>query len=86
MIKRIRGGVPGGFSTARDNAKPTAPDDSQRLLIEQWKRSIINEKIAAKQHRVRDAASPVDPSSLEEITTISRIGRLRQLWRPGWPK
>ena len=57
--------------------KRTAPDDVQRLLVEQWRRSIIKEKVAAKQPRLVIAASLVCPSSLDEITIVTRIGRLR---------
>jgi len=57
--------------------KQTAPDDVQRLLIEQWRRAIIKEKVAAKQRRLVIAASLVCPSSLDEITVVTRIGRLR---------
>ena len=56
----------------------TAPDDVQRLF-EQWRRAIIKEKVAAKQRRLVSAASPVCPSSLDEITVVTRIGRLRLL-------
>ena len=47
------------------------------LLIEQWRRAIIKEKVAAKQRRLVIAASLVCPSSLDEITIVTRIGRLR---------
>ena len=55
----------------------TALDDVQRLLVEQWRRAIIKEKVAAKQRRLVIAASLVCPSSLDEITVVTRIGRLR---------
>jgi hypothetical protein len=48
-------------------------------LVEQWKRAIIKEKVAAKQRRLVSAGSPVRPSSLDEITIVTRIGRLRLL-------
>ena len=76
MIKRIRGGLRFGLPTGGGEAKRPALDEGQRLLVEQWKRSIINEKMAAKQRRARDAASPVQPSSTEEITNVMRIGPL----------
>ena len=56
-----------------------APDDVQRLLVEQWKRAIIKQKVAAKQRRLVSADSPVRRSSLDEITIVTRIGRLRLL-------
>lgn len=63
-----------------------APDDVQRLLVEQWRRAIIKEKVAAKQRRLVSAASPVCPSSLDEITIVTRIGRLRLLRKLGGTK
>jgi hypothetical protein len=83
VIKRIRSGPQSGLATGGGNGKSAAPDEGQRLLVEQWKRSIINEKIAAKQRRVREAASPVQPSSLDEITEVTRIGPLRLLRKLG---
>ena len=55
--------------------KRTAPDDVQRLLVEQWRRAIIKEKVAAKQRRLVSAVLPGCPSSLDEITVVTRIGR-----------
>ena len=60
--------------------KRTAPDDVQRLLIEQWRWAIIKEKVTARQAAsLGVAASLVCPSSLDEITVVTRIGRLRLL-------
>ena len=87
MIKRMRGGTRVGVITAGAGAgKRTAPDDVQRLLVEQWRRAIIKEKVAAKQRRLVSAASPVCHSSLDEITVVTRIGRLRLLRKLGGTK
>lgn len=86
MIKRRRG-PPGGVGSNQVNGgKRSAPDDVQRLLVEQWKRQIVEERFAAKQRRLLNAASPVHPSSLDEIRIVSRIGRLRLLWKFGRTK
>ena len=81
VIKRLRGGSRVGATAAvaggGDNR--TACDDVQRLLVEQWRRAIIRERVAAKQRRLVSEASPLCPSSLEEITIVTRIGRLRFL-------
>jgi len=82
MIKRIRGAPPVAL-TADGGGKRSVPDDVQRLLVEQWKRSIIKKKAAAKQRRLVSAASPVDPSSLDEITVVMRIGRLLSMRKLG---
>jgi hypothetical protein len=66
--------------------KRPAIDDGQRLLVEHWKRSIINEKVAAKQRRTPNPESPVHPSSLEEITAVTRIGPLGLLRKLGRQK
>ena len=47
---------------------------------------IIKEKVAAKQRRLVSAASPVCPTSLDEITVVTRIGRLRLLRKLGRTK
>jgi len=54
VIKRMQGGTRVGVITsgAGGVGKRTAPDDVQRLLIEQWRRAIIKEKVAAKQRRL----------------------------------
>ena len=44
-----------------------------------WRWAIIKEKVAAKQRRLVIAASLVCPSSLDEITVVTRIRRLRLL-------
>jgi len=85
MIKRIRG-VPPVALTADRGGECAATDDVQRLLVEQWKRAIIKEKVAAKQRRLVRAASLVNPSSLDEITVVTRIGRLRLLRKLGGTK
>jgi len=83
----MRGGTRVGVITAGAGVgKRTAPDDVQRLLVEQWRRSIIKEKVAAKQRRLVSAASPVCPTSLDEITVVTRIGRLRLLRKLGGTK
>jgi len=88
VIKRMRGGMRVGVITAGAGGvgKRTAPDDVQRLLVEQWRRAIIKEKVAAKQRRLVSAASPVCHSSLDEITVVTRIGRLRLLRKLGGTK
>ena len=83
----MRGGTRVGVITAGAGVdKHTAHDDVQRLLVEQWRRSIIKEKVAAKQRRLVSAASPVGPTSLDEITVVTRIGRLRLLRKLGGTK
>ena len=78
MIKGKRGGPPVAVTSERGDAgKHSAADDVQRLLVEQWRRQVVREKVAAKQRRL--LASPVHPSSLDEITIVTRIGRLRLL-------
>ena len=88
MIKRMRGVIRMVVMTpgAGGAGKRTAPDDVQRLLVEQWRRAIIKEKVAAKQRRLSSAASPVGPTSLDEITVVTRIGRLRLLRKLGRTK
>lgn len=84
VIKRKRGGsLVSVTSHGGDGGKRSAPDDVQRLLVEQWKRATIKEKVAAKQRRLLNAASPVHPVSLDEISVVTRIGRLRLLWKLG---
>jgi hypothetical protein len=83
MIKRIRGsGVPvGGTRNRLDAAKQSVGDDSQ-LLMEQWKRQIVAEKLVnARQRQLLDRESPVHPASLDQIRIVSRIGGLRLLWK-----
>ena len=76
----MRGSTRASFSTVSGGGgKRPALDEGQRLLVEQWKRSIINEKVAAKQRRIPHSVPPVHPSSLEEITAVTRIGPLRLL-------
>jgi hypothetical protein len=55
-------------------------------LVEQWRRAIIKEKVATKQRRLASAGSPVSPSSLDEITVVTRIGRPRLLGKLGGTK
>ena len=88
MIKRMRGIIRMVVMTpgARGAGKRTAPDDVQRLLVEQWRRAIIKEKVAAKQRRLVSAVLPGCPSSLDEITVVTRIGRLRLLRKLGRTK
>jgi hypothetical protein len=74
-----------GVTTAGGGNR-AAPDDVQQLLVEQWRRAIIKEKVAAKQRRLVSAGSPVRPSSLDEITIVTRIGRLRLLQKLAGPK
>ena len=78
VIKRLRGssrvGATGAAAGGGDKA--TACDDVQRLLVEQWRLAIIKERLAAMQRRL---GAPVSPSSLDEISIVTRIGRLRFL-------
>jgi hypothetical protein len=46
----------------------------------------MKENVAAKQRRLVSAGSPVCPSSLDEITVVTRIGRLRLLGKLGGTK
>jgi hypothetical protein len=55
-------------------------------LVEQWRPAIIKEKVAVKQRRLVSARPPVCPSSLDEITVVTRIGRLRLLGKLGGTK
>jgi hypothetical protein len=86
MIKRIRGGGPpvAGTPERPDLGKRSGVDDSQRLLVEEWKRRIVAERLGnATQRRLLDREPTVGPASLVEIKIVSRIGRLRLLWRRG---
>jgi hypothetical protein len=74
MMKRRRGAPPGGATSGHgDGGKRPSPDDVQRLLAE-WRRQIVKEKAAAKQHRVM--TTDLHPVLLEEIKVVTRIGRL----------
>jgi len=88
VIKRLRGGSRVGATAAvaggGDNR--TACDDVQRLLVEQWRLAIIKERLAVKQRRLMAVGAPVSPSSLDEITIVTRIGRLRFLREVGGNK
>ena len=77
MIK-LRRGWPLGAATPSGGGggKRPSPDDVQRLLAE-WSRQIQNERMAVRQRRVLNAASPVHPASLDEVKVVSRIGGLR---------
>jgi hypothetical protein len=55
-------------------------------LVEQWRWAIINENVAAKRRRLASAISQVCPSSLDEITVVTRVGRLRLLRKLGGTK
>ena len=81
VIKQLRGssrvGATGAAAGGGDKA--TACDDVQRLLVEQWRLAIIKERLAAKQHRLVSEDASVSPSSLDELTIVTRIGRLRFL-------
>ena len=85
MIKRLRGGSRVGATagSAKGGDKRKACDDIQRLLVEQWRLAIVKERLAAKQRRL---GAPVSPSSLDEITIVTRIGRLRFLRELGGNK
>ena len=73
-MKRRRGAPPGGATSGHgDGGKRPSPDDVKRLLAE-WRRQIVKEKAAAKQHRVM--TTEVHPVFLEEIRVVTRIGRL----------
>jgi len=80
MIKRIRG-VPPVALTADRGGKRATTDDVQRLLVEQWKRASIKEKVAAKQRRLVSAAPTGEPLSLKEMTAVTRIGSILLLRR-----
>lgn len=67
---------------SRDHDGKPADDDVQRLLLE-WKRQIRKEKVATKQHRLLNASTAVHPASLDELTAVTRIGRLRLLRKLG---
>lgn len=71
MIKRTRRRFGQDHGT-----KHGTPEDVVELLSE-WKRRVLSENIAAKHRRLLDAAAPVHPSSLDEITVVTRIGRIR---------
>ena len=88
VIKRLRGAsrVGGTAAAAGGGEKRTACDDVQRLLVEQWRLAIVKERLAAKQRRLMSAGAPVCPSSLDEITIVTRIGRLRFLRELGGNK
>ena len=88
MIKRLRGAsrVGGTAATAGGGDKRSACDDVQRLLVEQWRLAIIKGRLAAKQRRLMSAGAPVSPSSMDEITIVTRIGGLRFLRELGWNK
>jgi hypothetical protein len=88
MTQRKRGGSPPDVASDQvESAEHSARDDIQRLLVEQWKRQIIKEKLfAAKHRRLLNKESPIHPASLDEIKIVSRIGRLRLLWKLGRAK
>jgi len=86
MIKRIRGAPPVAGTADRGGGKHSDADDVQRLLVKHWKRAIIKEKVDAKQRRLVSAALAVGPSSLDEITVVTRIRRLRLLAKLGRTK
>ena len=84
MIKRKRGGPPVAVTSGRaSDVKRSLPDDVQQLLTE-WKRQILKERVVAKQRRLLTPS--VHPSSLDEITVVTRIGRLRLLRKIGRTK
>jgi len=88
VIKQLRGAsrVGGTAAAAGGGDKPTACDDVQRLLVEQWRLAIIKERLAVKQRRLMAVGAPVSPSSLDEIAIVTRIGRLRFLREVGGNK
>jgi len=88
VIKRLRGGSRVGATagSAKGGDKRKACDDIQRLLVEQWRLAIVKERLAAKQRRLMSAGAPVCPSSLDEITIVTRIGRLPFLGELGGNK
>ena len=83
MIKRMRGGTRGGTVAGGGGGNRTTPNDVHRLLVEQWRRATIKEKVAAKQRRLLGAPGSVCPPSSDEITVVTRIGRLLLLRRLG---
>ena len=86
MIKRIRGGRSrvAGTPERPDRGKRSDVDDSERPLVEEWKRRIVEERLGnATQRRLLDHEPRVGPALLDEIKIVSRIGRLRLLWKRG---
>jgi hypothetical protein len=81
MMKRKRSRPPGGIAVGHGERHSSA-DDAARLLLE-WRRQIAREKTAARQRRL--LTSSVHPSSLDPITAVTHIGRLRLLrkWARG---
>ena len=87
MTERQRGGSPLNIASIKSSAERSAQDDIQQLLVEQWKRQIIKEKMFdAEKRRLLNKPSPIHPASLDEIKVVSRIGRLRLLWKLGRAK
>jgi hypothetical protein len=82
MIKRKRGSPGDVGSNIFHMGRRSSPDDVQRLLVEQWRRQIVEERSAPRQRPLLNTVSPVHPS-LDEIRIVSRIGRLRLLWKFG---
>jgi hypothetical protein len=80
MIKRSRSGPPQRATSGHDDAgKRSSPDDVRQLLGE-WRRQIVREKAAAKKRRL--LSSELHPALLDEITVVTRIGRLRLPRKP----
>jgi hypothetical protein len=88
MIKRKRGGIPAIVtSDPVHGGKRSGQGDVQQLLVEQWKRQIIAEKLfIAKQRHLLRRESAVHRAWLDEIKIVSRIGRLRLQWKLGRAK
>lgn len=83
MIKRRRGGPSGGIKSDDVEGRPCSAQGDIRLLFEQWKQQIVDEKLAASRRRLQSTGSPVHPSLLDELNVVTRIGRLRLLRKLG---
>lgn len=84
MDERERDGSPFNIASIKPSAERSAQDDVQQLLVEQWKRQIIKERLFDRAKRRRlDKPSSIHPASLDEIKIVSRIGRLHLLWKFG---
>ena len=77
MIRRRRGTPPAGVTPDGVDGETRSAPGEVRLLLEQWRRQIVDEKFAAKQRRL--LKSEFHPASLDEIRVVTRIGRVRLL-------
>jgi hypothetical protein len=82
MIKRNGDDPPTVAASGQANGATLAPSDVQQILFAQWKRHIAKQKLQDAAHRgVLNTASPMQPSYSDEINIVSKIGRLRLLWK-----